>query len=120
MKLVSRLAALAIVASFAVGCSSITVVDPSDFNGRTDAAGQEIAHANQTKWAINLLLFSPLWGDATLETSVNDLTREAADRGYEGVRIVQSDTSMLWWAFFPFTLILTPVNSNVAADFVQR
>ncbi|MFG0319900.1 MAG: hypothetical protein ACF8XB_21695 [Planctomycetota bacterium JB042] len=91
----------------------------TDFNGLTDHDGHKVTHMNQYMLGLNLLITQPLYHDSTLETNTALLTAEAKAEGANGVRIVQSDESTWWWVFFPFSLIITPVSSNVAADFVH-
>ena len=56
------------------------------------------------------------WEDATLNATVQSFADEAKKAGATKVRIVQSDTSVMW--YFPPILgfILTPVYTNVAGD----
>lgn len=118
MKHVARFGALVMAGLLAAGC---TFGDPiTDFNGVPDHEGNQVSHLNQTKLALNLLLFTPLWGDATLESNVRDVAAAAQAEGANGVRIVQSSDSLWWWCLPPFSFILTPHWSNVAADLVHR
>jgi len=116
MKL-SNLAVALLTLICATGC---TWTDhATDFNGLGDHEGHKVTHFNQYMLGLNLLMTEPLYHDSTMETNVALLTAEAKAQGASGVRIVQSDESSWWWCFFPFSLIITPVTSNVAADFVH-
>lgn len=119
MKHVSKIAALSLALLACAGC---TFMDKAtDFNGLPDHDGKQVMHMNQTRIACNLFFtYMPLAGDASLEASVANLTAEARADGASGVRIVQSDDSLLWWIFPPFSFIFTPVYSNVAADAVMK
>jgi hypothetical protein len=69
--------------------------------------------------AIHLLMKKPLAGDASLEKTVADFTAAAKSEGATKVNIVQSSCNKLWYIFFPISLVVTPVLSNVAGDAVS-
>ena len=99
------------------GCGSTS--QARNFNGLPTADGKAISHLSSSNIAIHILGTKPVWGDATLEKTVADFTAEAKAAGASKVNIVQS-TQMKWWfLFFPFTLVVTPVTSNVAGDAIQ-
>ena len=108
-------AAVMAVLFFLSGCGSTKVA--SDFNGLNTPDGDVIGHLSTSKLAVHLLVGKkPLWGDASLETTVSDFTAAAKAQNAKKVRIVQSRSTALWFLFFPFTLVLTPVTSNVAGE----
>ena len=97
------------------GCSSTKYA--TTFNGMSTPAGKPIAHASTSNMAIHLLLGKkPVWGNATLDQTVSDFTAAAKAQGGKEVQIVQSSSQAWWFLFFPFTLLVTPVTSNVAGD----
>ena len=104
----------AVALVLAVGCS--TTSKATDFNGLTDLHGQKVMHLNTSNVAIHLLFKDPILSDATLQQTVSDLTREAKEAGASQVRVVQSDTTTLWWILPPISFIVHPVLANAAAD----
>jgi hypothetical protein len=58
----------------------------------------------------------PLWGDATLNTTVQSFADEAKKHGATKVRIVQSDENTMWYLIPVLGFIFTPVATNVAGD----
>jgi len=96
------------------GCSSTTMC--KDFNGLSTPSGDAIAHISTSNMAIHFLGKKPLKGDASLEKTLDDFTAAAKAAGASKVRIVQSNRMNWWLLFFPFTILVTPVTSNVAGD----
>ena len=100
---------------FLSGCSSTKVA--RDFNGLSSPDGQVIGHLSTSNIPIHLLLGkNPVAGDASLEKTVADFTAAAKAEHATKVRIVQSNSTAWWFLFFPITLLVTPVTSNVAGD----
>ena len=58
----------------------------------------------------------PLWGDATLHSTVQSFADEAKKVGATKVRIVQSDENTMWYLIPILGFIFTPVSTNVAGD----
>ena len=97
------------------GCSSTKVA--KDFNGLSSPDGQPIAHLSTSNVALHLMMGKkPLKGNASLEQTVADFTAAAKAEGATKVRIVQSSSRAWWFVFFPFSLLVTPVTSNVAGE----
>ena len=116
--LFKHLTIFVIILSLASGCSSTTVA--RDFNGLKTTEGQPIAHLSTSNIAIHLLLGKkPLAGDASLEKTLSDFTAAAKAENATKVHIVQSSRVNWWFVFFPFSLLFTPVTSNVAGEAVQ-
>ena len=109
------LALLLVLAMFS-GCSSTTVA--KNFSGLGTPAGKAV-HVSTSNIALNFLMSKPLAGDASLEKTVADFTAAAKSEGASKVRIVQSNSTKWWLLMFPFTLLLTPVTSNVAGDAIS-
>ena len=100
------------------GCSSTTVA--RDFNGLESPDGKPIAHLSTSNVGLHLLLGKkPIAGDASLEKTVSDFTLAAKGLNATKVRIVQSSQTKWWFIMFPFTVFVTPVTSNVAANRTQ-
>ena len=109
---------LVVAMGVGAGCSSSSKA--TNFNGLADADGPKSTHINTTNWALNLFfVVKPIAGDASLQQTVADFTKEAKESGASKVRIVQSDEWLLWWIFPPFSFIVTPMRGNVAGDAIQ-
>jgi hypothetical protein len=91
----------------------------SDFHGLRDVDNSIPTHINSTHYALQLFVAVPFIGDASLKTAVSEFTREAKELGATRVRIVQSDTTRLWWIFPPLSFIFTPSWTNVAGDVLR-
>ncbi|MEP6959806.1 MAG: hypothetical protein ABI980_13840 [Nitrospirota bacterium] len=105
---------LVLVMGGAAGCS---ISDrATDFSGLKGMDGDKLTHINTRNYAVHLFVSQPLIGDATLQNTVKDFTKDAKATGATKVRIVQSSETYLWWIFPPFSLILTPVTTDVAGD----
>ena len=107
----------ALMLSFAMltGCSSTTVA--TDWNGLNSPDGQTLGHVSTSNVALHLFLGKkPIAGDASLEKTVADFTAAAKDLKASKARIVQSSQTKWWFVLFPFSLLVTPVTSNVAGE----
>jgi hypothetical protein len=103
--------------AFAVlsGCGSTTVA--KDWNGMTSPDGKPLAHLSTSNMAIHTILGkNPVWGNASLEKTVADFTAAAKAQNATKVRIVQSNSTKWLFIFFPISLLVTPVTSNVAGE----
>lgn len=99
------------------GCSSATY--SKGFNGLTTPDGKPIAHLSTSNVAVHVLFKEPIWGDATLPTTVADFTQDALDIGGKKVDIVQSKSMVWWFVFPPISFFIHPVTSNVAGDVIE-
>jgi hypothetical protein len=106
--------ALALVLGGAAGCSISDTA--SNLRGIKGVDGDKLTHINTRNYAINLFMTKPIWGDASLDATVQSFADEAKKAGATKVRIVQSDEAVMW--YFPplIGFIFTPVASNVAGD----
>ena len=112
--------ALALVLTIAIAFSGCSFASQGrDFNNLSTPGGQPVAHQSTTNVAVHLLFKKPLWGDATLEKTVDDFTMKAKNSGAGKVRIVQSKVMPLWFLLPPFTIVLTPTITNVAGDILE-
>lgn len=103
---------------FLTGCASTK--HAKDFSGLTTPYG-EAYHLNTSKYALHLLFgLFPFIGDASIEQTVADFTTAAKEDGASQVRIVHSDKFNWWFVFPPFTLLLTPVSTNVVGDAIIK
>ena len=110
----SAMTMLVLVMGIAAGCTRSDTA--GDLRGIKGMDGDKLTHINTRSYAINLFMEKPIVGDATLNATVQRFADEAKKVGATKVRIVQSDTSVMW--YFPPILgfILTPVYTNVAGD----
>ncbi len=109
-KMLSAFLALAVLS----GCSTTTVA--KDFNDLSTPSGKAV-HISTSNMALHFLLGKkPIKGDATLEKTVADFTAAAKKEGASKVSICQSSRTNWWFILFPFSLLVTPVTSNVAGD----
>ena len=103
---------------FVSGCSSTKYA--RDWNGVGSPDGEVLSHMSTSNVALHLLVGKkPLIGDASLSKTVSDFTAAAKSEGASKVRIVQSSGRAWWFLFFPFTLVFTPVTSNVAGEAIK-
>ena len=110
----SLLTMLALVMGVAAGCSISSTA--SDLRGIKGMDGDKLTHINTRNYAIHLFMTKPLWGDATLNTTVQSFADEAKKVGATKVRIVQSDENTMWYLIPILGFIFTPVSTNVAGD----
>mgnify|MGYP001558926829 FL=1 len=110
----SAMAMLVCVMGVGAGCSISNTA--SDLRGIKGIDGDKLTHINTRNYAINLFMTKPIWGDASLNATVQSFADEAKKAGATKVRIVQSREEVMW--YFPPLLgfIFTPVYSNVAGD----
>lgn len=110
----SAMTMLVLVMGVAAGCSISSTA--SDLRGIKGMDGDKLTHINTRNYAIHLFMTKPLWGDATLNSTVQSFADEAKKHGATKVRIVQSDESTMWYLIPVLGFIFTPVATNVAGD----
>ena len=110
----SAMAMLVLVMGVGAGCSISSTA--SDLRGIKGMDGDKLTHINTRNYAIHLFMTKPLWGDATLNTTVQSFADEAKKHGATKVRIVQSDEATMWYLIPVLGFIFTPVATNVAGD----
>ena len=110
----SAMMMLVLVMGVAAGCSISSTA--SDLRGIKGVDGDKLTHINTRNYAIHLFMTKPLWGDATLNTTVQSFADEAKKHGATKVRIVQSDENTMWYLIPVLGFIFTPVATNVAGD----
>lgn len=89
----------------------------TEWNGRSGVNGKPVHMTSTTKVGLKLFVFLPFMGDMEVTGLVNDITKDVADKGGDKVRIFQAAQENYWYGFPPFTWIITPVISTVAADY---
>ena len=105
---------LVLVMGVAAGCSISSTA--SDLRGIKGMDGDKLTHINTRNYAIHLFMTKPLWGDATLNATVQSFADQAKKVGATKVRIVQSDENTMWYLIPVLGFIFTPVSTNVAGD----
>ena len=110
----SAMAMLVLVMGVGAGCSISSTA--SDLRGIKGVDGDKLTHINTRNYAIHLFMTKPIWGDATLNTTVQSFADEAKKHGATKVRIVQSDEATMWYLIPVLGFIFTPVATNVAGD----
>lgn len=110
----SAMTMLVLIMGVAAGCSISSTA--SDLRGIKGMDGDKLTHINTRNYAIHLFMTKPLWGDATLNTTVQSFADEAKKHGATKVRIVQSDESTMWYLIPVLGFIFTPIATNVAGD----
>lgn len=110
----SAMTMLVLIMGVAAGCSISSTA--SDLRGIKGMDGDKLTHINTRNYAIHLFMTKPLWGDATLNSTVQSFADEAKKHGATKVRIVQSDENTMWYLIPVLGFIFTPVATNVAGD----
>jgi len=95
------------------GLSACTFTETA---GKNHAMTGDKAHLNTTGIGLKFLFTSPIAGTPTIDGAVNGLAEDAKKTGANNIEIVQSSSTNLWWIFPPFSIILNPIITNVAAD----
>ena len=110
----SAMTMLALLIGVAAGCSISSTA--TDLRGIKGMDGDKLTHINTRNYAIHLFMTKPIWGDATLNSTVQSFADEAKKVGATKVRIVQSDEATMWYLIPILGFIFTPVATNVAGD----
>ena len=110
----SAMTMLALLIGVAAGCSISSTA--SDLRGIKGVDGDKLTHINTRNYAIHLFMTKPIWGDASLNATVQSFADEAKKAGATKVRIVQSDENTMWYLIPILGFIFTPVATNVAGD----
>ena len=87
------------------------------WNERVGANGNPVHVKTTTNVGLNLLIIIKLFGATDMDGMIDELTQAIADEGGDRVRVIQSSAENYWYGFPPFTWIVTPVITTVAADY---
>jgi hypothetical protein len=109
-----RARVLALVLLLLPGCAFTSRAD--NLNGLAGPDGRPFQHLSTHAIAINFLWVLPLFGNATLDETVDAFTAEARKLGATRVRIVNSDTSIYWYVLPPISFLFQPVATTVVGD----
>lgn len=97
------------------GCAMHTT--SKDWNGLVGPNGEPSYYKATTKVAFKLGVIIPFLGDLSIDGLIDDLTEDIAEDQGNKIRIVQADSENYWYGFPPFTWIVTPCISTVAAQY---
>ncbi|MGE4157557.1 MAG: hypothetical protein AB7F75_00495 [Planctomycetota bacterium] len=101
---------LGLATLLATGCTSTEDCG----NGNGTIGGK--THLNTTGFGFKLLFGNEIGMSAEIKDAVDATAAVAKEKGASNIQIVQSSSTNLWWVLFPFTLVINPVITNVAAD----
>jgi hypothetical protein len=87
------------------------------WNGRVGPNGEPVHVKSTSSVGLNVFILFKLIGGTNIEGMIDELTAEIAAEEGDKVRIIQSSSENYWYGFPPFTWILTPVITTVAADY---
>ncbi|MDF7801980.1 hypothetical protein P4C99_21065 [Pontiellaceae bacterium B1224] len=97
------------------GCAMHTA--STDWNGLVGPDGQPNYYKSTSKVAVKLGIIIPFIGDLSVDGLIDDLTEDIAKEEGNKIRIVQAGSENYWYGFPPFTWIVTPCISTVAAQY---
>ena len=112
MKLTQCIAVVALLCSSCAFHSGAT-----QWNSRMGLNGRPVHIKTTTSVGLNIGIILKLFGATDINGLVDELTAEIAAEGGDNVRVIQSSSENYWYGFPPFTWILTPVITTVAADY---
>jgi hypothetical protein len=105
-----------IVPALLSGC--VFTSKAKDYNNLASLDRLPATYMTTTKIGLNLLVIVPFMGDMGISGLVRDMTADIKEEGGDEVRIVQGGSENYWYGWPPFTWIVTPVISTVAAEFI--
>lgn len=115
MKKLSRAATVIVLGLFLGACTLSST--STRWNGRVGPNGKPVYVKSHTNIGVNFFIFLPVFGATSLPAEINVLTEEIATEKGDTVRMVESTSENYWYGFPPFTWIITPVITTVAADY---
>jgi hypothetical protein len=104
-----------LVAVLCSGCAFHTTA--TEWHDRLGPDGEPVYYTSTTKVGVNFLVGISFLGDTGIGGMVDEVTANIAAQNGDRVRIVQGSTENYWYGFPPFTWILTPVVSTLAAEY---
>ena len=114
----NRSSARIVLGSMALALTGCTFTSTSDqWNGRIGPNGKPVYVKSQTEVGVNFLIFVPFLGATSLPEQIRNVTSEIAAENGNTVRMVESSVENYWYGFSPFTWIITPVVTTVAAEY---
>ena len=110
----NRILALA-SALVAAGCTLSSTAD--EWHDRIGPNGKPIYVKLHTNIGLNLAIIIPFLGHTSLREQIDAVTSEIASEDGDRIRMVESSSENYWYGFAPFTWIVTPVITTVAAEY---
>ena len=104
-----------VLAAASSGCAFSTTA--KNWNGLSGLDGKPTYYMSTTKIGLNLLIFIPFAGDMGITGLTRDLTADIKAQGGDQIRIVQGDSENYFYGWPPFTWIVSPIVSTVAAEY---
>ena len=115
--MLSKLRALALALGLAaLGPSCITHSTATEFNGVNGMRGVPVEYQATTSYALHGLFVFPLWGNGTLDHTIDAFTKEAAANGATRTRISQTSSFTYWFILPPISFFVHPVVTTVYGD----
>lgn len=114
-RLIPPLLPLLACAALTPGCAFHSTA--SHWNGRVGPNGEPVFVKSTSSVGFNLFVLIKLVGGTNIDGMIDEMTGNIAAEGGDRVRVIQSSTENYWYGFPPFTWILTPVITTVAADY---
>jgi hypothetical protein len=88
-----------------------------EWNGLVGAGGDPVRLDTTTKVGFRFLVVIPFVGDMSLGSMVEQATKNIRQQGGNYLRVIQSNSENYWFAFPPFTWIVTPVVSSLVVEY---
>jgi hypothetical protein len=110
------IAALVALSLALAGCAFRSTA--KDWSGLSGLDDKPTYYTVTTKVGVRLLIVIPFLGDMGISGLTRDLTADIRREGGNQVRIVQGDSEAYFYGFPPFTWVVTPVISTVAAEYL--
>jgi len=100
-----------------LGCSCAMHGAVHEWNGLVGAAGDPVRLDTTTKVGFRFLVVIPFVGDMSLGRMVEQATKNIRQQGGNYLRVIQSNSENYWFAFPPFTWIVTPVVNSLVVEY---
>ncbi|MCB1143442.1 MAG: hypothetical protein H7A24_16415 [Leptospiraceae bacterium] len=106
---------------FLLNCSTTTHI--KSFNGTKTPEGKPAYYQTTTNLAVQFFFgIFPIhekFGNSSFEQTLNDFTKDVVKNKKSKVHIIQRESSNYWYVGFPFTVILTPVTTELTGYVVE-
>ena len=104
---------LGLIIMIGSGCAFTKI---ADYNGITPYGGEKAVQVHQTNIDLTLLFKSPLIGDASIQTTLDQASKAATAAGAKEMRTFRAKSSTLWYVLPPLSFVVHPVITTVGAD----
>ncbi len=96
--------------------SCVTHGHVTEYHGVAGQRGVPVEYQTTSVYAVHLIWFIGLIGDSSTEKGIFEFTKEAAARGAERVRLIETETFTYWWIFPPFSFFIHPVETTIEGE----